>query len=158
MQSGHQFEVLHCNYNGAIGPKIRFSCNYCLLTGASYWPETNASELHCARSFQGHPTWPYLARSNMRTNMPNMAIMLKIFVCHFLTKLHPFFNYEGGKIEKKVFLDLIWYDKKIQSRGSRGGPLGLPSMVAGGQQGSVMGFLMVRGNTRIPRGPKKKRK
>ena len=28
--------------------------------------------------------------------------MLKIFVCHFLTKLHPFFTYEGGK-SKKVF-------------------------------------------------------
>ena len=25
------------------------------------------------------------------------SIMLKICVCHFLTKLHPFFTYEGGK-------------------------------------------------------------
>ena len=32
------------------------------MTGGSYWPKTNASELHYARSFQGHPTWPYLAR------------------------------------------------------------------------------------------------
>ena len=31
--------------------------------------------------------------------------MLKIFVCHFLTKLHPFSTYEGGK-SKKVFLGL----------------------------------------------------
>ena len=29
-----------------------------LLTGGSYWPKTNTSELHFARSFQGHPTWP----------------------------------------------------------------------------------------------------
>ena len=36
-----------------------------LLTGGSYWPKTNASELHFARSFQGHPTWPYLERSKM---------------------------------------------------------------------------------------------
>ena len=28
-------------------------------------PKNNASELHFARSFQGHPTWPYLARLNM---------------------------------------------------------------------------------------------
>ena len=35
----------------------------------SYWPNPNASELYFARYFQGHPTWPYLAR----TNMPNMA-------------------------------------------------------------------------------------
>ena len=40
-----------------------------LLTGGSYWPKTNASELHFARSFQGHPTWPYLARPNMHPNM-----------------------------------------------------------------------------------------
>ena len=29
---------------------------------------TNTSELRFARPFQGHPTWPYLARSNMRKN------------------------------------------------------------------------------------------
>ena len=44
-----------------------------LLTEGSHWPKTNASELHFARSFQGHPTWPYFARPNMRPNMPNMA-------------------------------------------------------------------------------------
>ena len=33
------------------------------------------------------------------------SIMLKIFVCHFLTKWHPFSTYEGGK-SKKVFLGL----------------------------------------------------
>ena len=43
------------------------------LTGGSYWPKTKASELHFARSFQGHPNWPYLARPNMCPNMPNMA-------------------------------------------------------------------------------------
>ena len=32
--------------------------------------------------------------------------MLKIFVCHFLTKLHPFFTYEGEKQKKKFFLGL----------------------------------------------------
>ena len=36
------------------------------MTGGSYWPKTNASELHFARSFHGHPTWPYFARPNMR--------------------------------------------------------------------------------------------
>ena len=35
------------------------------LTGGSYWPKTDASELHFAISFQGHPTWPYLAHPNM---------------------------------------------------------------------------------------------
>ena len=29
----------------------------------------NASELHFARSFQGHPTWPYCMRPNMHPNM-----------------------------------------------------------------------------------------
>ena len=42
-----------------------------LMTGGSYWPKINASELHFARSFQGHPTWPYLAHSNTRPNTPN---------------------------------------------------------------------------------------
>ena len=36
-----------------------------LLTRGSYWPKNNASELHFARSFQGHPNWPYLARPNL---------------------------------------------------------------------------------------------
>ena len=40
-----------------------------LLTGGSYWPKTKASELHFARSFKGHPTWPYFARPNMHANM-----------------------------------------------------------------------------------------
>ena len=31
--------------------------------------------------------------------------MLKIFVCHFLTKLYSFFTYEGGK-SKSFFLGL----------------------------------------------------
>ena len=31
------------------------------------------------------------------------SIMLKIFVCHFLTKLQPFFTYEGGKSKKSFF-------------------------------------------------------
>ena len=52
--------------------------------------------------------WPYLAYLGAYLSSPNMvkwgvpefiygSIMLKIFVCHFLTKLHPFFTYEGGK-------------------------------------------------------------
>ena len=32
--------------------------------------------------------------------------MLKICVCHFFTKLHSFFTYEGGKSKKKFFLGL----------------------------------------------------
>ena len=40
-----------------------------LLTGGYYWPKTKASELHFARSFKGHSSWPYFARPNM----PNMA-------------------------------------------------------------------------------------
>ena len=43
----------------------RLICFY-FLTGGSYWPETNASELHFAGSFQGHPIWPYLARPILR--------------------------------------------------------------------------------------------
>ena len=39
-----------------------------ILTGRSYWPKINATELHFARSFQGYPTWPYLAHSNTRPN------------------------------------------------------------------------------------------
>ena len=31
MWSGYHFEVLHCSYNGAIGPKMKFGCNF--------WPE-----------------------------------------------------------------------------------------------------------------------
>ena len=38
-----------------------------LFTGVSYWPKNNASELHFARSFQGHPTWQYLAHPNMHS-------------------------------------------------------------------------------------------
>ena len=37
-----------------------------LLTGRSYGHKLNASEMHFARSFPGHPTWPYLACPNMR--------------------------------------------------------------------------------------------
>ena len=40
------------------------------MTGGSYWHKVNASELHFARSFQGHPIWPYLARS---ITCPNTA-------------------------------------------------------------------------------------
>ena len=36
-------------------------------------PNTNTSELHFARSFQGNPSLPYLVRSNTRPNTPNMA-------------------------------------------------------------------------------------
>ena len=43
----------------------RLICFY-FLTGGSYWPQTNASELHLAGSFQGHPIWPYLARPILR--------------------------------------------------------------------------------------------
>ena len=39
-----------------------------ILTWGSYWHKINASELHFARSFQGHPTWPYLERSIMCPN------------------------------------------------------------------------------------------
>ena len=45
-----------------------------LLTGGSYWPKNNASELHFARSFQGHPTWPYLERPNMHIWPPNWSL------------------------------------------------------------------------------------
>ena len=34
------------------------------------------------------------------------SIMLKISVCHFFTKLHPFFTYEGGKSKKSFILGL----------------------------------------------------
>ena len=37
--------------------------------------------------------------------------MLKIFVCHFLTKLHPFFTYEGGNKEN-VFLNTVLQGQK----------------------------------------------
>ena len=46
------FVVLHCNYNGEIGENLIWSQ---LLTGRSYRRKVNASELHFARSFQGHP-------------------------------------------------------------------------------------------------------
>ena len=39
--------------------------------GHDFWLEgliDNASELHFAKSFKGHPTWPYLARSNTCPN------------------------------------------------------------------------------------------
>ena len=45
---------------------MRFGHNPWL--GGSYWHRVNAFELHFARSFQGHPTWPYLARSNTGPN------------------------------------------------------------------------------------------
>ena len=31
------------------------------------------------------------------------SIMLNIFVCHFLTKIHPFFTYEGEKLKNVFF-------------------------------------------------------
>ena len=34
--------------------------DHTFLSGGSYWPEVNASELHFGQSFQGYPTWPYL--------------------------------------------------------------------------------------------------
>ena len=43
---------------------MRFGHNF--LKGGSYWPKTNASELHFAGSFQGYSTRPYLAHSNMQ--------------------------------------------------------------------------------------------
>ena len=58
------------------------------LTGGSYWPKTKASELHFARSFQGHPNWPYLAPSNARPNMPNMAKYAFLAQLHVLRESH----------------------------------------------------------------------
>ena len=59
-----------------------------LLTGGSYWPKTNESELHFARSFEGHPNWPYLAPSNARPNMPNMAKYAFLAQLHVLRESH----------------------------------------------------------------------
>ena len=53
----------HCN------PLVKSAIRHPRLTGGSYWPKTNAFELHFARSFKGHPTWPYFARPNMHANM-----------------------------------------------------------------------------------------
>ena len=33
--------------------------------------------------------------------------MLKIFVCHFFTKLHPFSTYKGGKSKKTFWAYLL---------------------------------------------------
>ena len=51
------FLVSHCNSNGYIAQKKLIIL---FLSGGSYWPEINASELHFGQSFQGYPTWPYL--------------------------------------------------------------------------------------------------
>ena len=42
--------------------------NFAINLDQSCQHKVNASGLHFARSFQGHPTWPYLARSNMCPN------------------------------------------------------------------------------------------
>ena len=61
--------------------------------------QVNASELHFARSFQRHPTGPYLARPNMC-----QKCVFGIFYIHFsLMRGHPFFTYEGGKSKKSFF-------------------------------------------------------
>ena len=64
-----------CNINFWIEkdpPLWNFSENSSALVA---WPvpNTNTSELHFARSFQGNPSLPYLVRSNTRPNTPNMA-------------------------------------------------------------------------------------
>ena len=44
------------------------------------WPKINATELHFARSFQGYPTWPYLAHSNARPKYCIWCIWARIWV------------------------------------------------------------------------------
>ena len=56
-----------------IGKSTKNEICSIILNGGFYWYKLNASELHFARSFQGHPTWPYLACPNM----PNMAKYVK---------------------------------------------------------------------------------
>ena len=54
------------------------------MTGGSYWAKTNTSELHFARYFQVHPTWPYLACPSICPNMPNVAKYAKFGVTVFV--------------------------------------------------------------------------
>ena len=82
--------------------KMRFDCNFWL--GVSYWHKVNVSELHSARSFQGYPSWPYLARSNTPRNMPNMAKYS--FLAHIWAPLYIHFSLTRGDNPKQVFFGL----------------------------------------------------
>ena len=59
--------------------------------------------------------------------------MLKFFVYQFLTKLHPFFTYEGGKEKKNLGLTSV-YNRDVNSwRGMRNGMAPeCPASVEGG--------------------------
>ena len=43
-----------------MGISRKKKIDHTFLSGGSFWPEINASELHFGQSFQGYPTWPYL--------------------------------------------------------------------------------------------------
>ena len=69
----HPFLNLHCTFDENEIWSLP-------LTGGSYWHKVNVSELHFARSFQGHHTWPYLVRQNTHTKYC-MAVFGHVFQC-----------------------------------------------------------------------------
>ena len=75
-----------------------------ILSGGSYWPKNNASELHFARSFQGYSTWPYLGCPNTRPNMPNMAIKYANFGAPDIVKL----GVPDSHVMILFFLSILW--------------------------------------------------
>ena len=76
MSHGHAYEVYIVISMGKSAKNLILSL---LLTGRSYWPKNNASELHFARSLQGHPIWPYFER-------PNMHILTSFLLINSSTK------------------------------------------------------------------------
>ena len=82
--SCHYFEVLHCNYNGAIGPKMRFGHNFWLEVPINIRP----TRLICILQdlFRDTPLehiWRYQIRAQICQiwpNMPNMHIWVHIWV------------------------------------------------------------------------------
>ena len=72
------------------------------MTWRSYWPMTNASELHFKRSFQGHLTWPYLAHWNMRPNMQILPYLAYLGVYTSINKIKTFF--EKYQFERQAVL------------------------------------------------------
>ena len=73
--------------------------------------------LHFARSFQGHPTWPYLERPNMR---PNMHIRPKAIL---KIPLHPWHVWslisDLNGVCWTIFIAKILFSYFFQSQGRR---------------------------------------